>query len=283
LSQATDDHRSRARRGLARLLAADGPFEIVEAAFWVAGEEYPGLDVEHELQRVRIISAEGARRVYHLSNPFARLDGLQGYLYGELGFRGNLESYNDPLNCFLNEVLNRRLGIPITLSIIFLDVARAAGFAARGVGLPGHFVARVTYDERTLFVDPFNGGQVITEEDCRQLVARTTGRASLYRAELLEGTDERSMLGRLLRNMKHIYVEREDYARALGVVERLLMLKHDDPTEIRDRGFLQAHLGRPAAAITDLEAYLTRSPRAADAESVRGRVSWLRRKLSDMN
>lgn len=278
-----DDHRARVRRGLAGVLDQDGAIDIVEAALWISAEEYPNLEVERELERVRIISAEGARRVFELTNPFARLDGLQGYFYGELGFRGNLENYNDPQNCHLNEVLNRRLGIPITLSILFMDLARAAGFQACGVGLPGHFVVRLTYGERGLLVDPFHGGQVITAEDCRQLVARTTGRASLFRPEILEGTDERSMLGRLLRNIKHIHVEREDYTRALATVEQLLMLRPDDPTEIRDRGFLQAHLGRPAAAIDDLEAYLTRSPRAADADSVRGRVTWLRRQLSDMN
>lgn len=283
LNPTTEDWRTLARRGLARTLAVDGPLDVAEAALWVAAEEYPGLDVETELQRVRLISAEAGRRVYHLANPFAKIDGLQSYLYGELGFRGNLDQYNDPLNCYLNEVLNRRLGIPITLSILFMEAAAAAGFEVRGVGLPGHFVARLRAGERSLLVDPFHRGQVITEEDCRQLVARTTGRASLYRPDVLRGTDERSMLGRLLRNMKHIFVEREDYSRALAVVDRLLLLKPDDPTEIRDRGFLQAHLGRPAAAISDLECYLTRSPEATDAESIRGRVSWLRRKLTDMN
>jgi regulator of sirC expression with transglutaminase-like and TPR domain len=279
----TDDWRVAARQGLVRTLDTEGTIDIAEAALWVAAEEYPGLDVEQELRRLRAICGEAASRVFKLSNPFARLDGLQGYLYGELGFRGNLDDYNDPLNCYLNEVLDRKLGIPITLSIVFMESAAAAGFRVRGVGLPGHFVVRVDDGERVLLVDPFHRGQIITEEDCRQLVARTTGRASLFRSELLRGTDERAMLGRLLRNMKHIFVEREDYSRALAVVDRLLLLKPGDPTEIRDRGFLQAHLGRPAAAISDLESYLTHDPEAADAESVRGRVSWLRRKLTDMN
>ena len=277
------DHKDRARRRLAELLRQEGPLDIAEAALVVAYEDYPKLDVEHELQRVRLVAAEGARRVYNETNPFARVDGLRQYLFEELGFRGNTEDYNDPANCFLNEVMNRRLGIPLTLSILFLEVARAAGFQAVGVGLPGHFITRVRWNERDILVDPYHRGSIVSEEDCRELVGRTTGRPSLFRRGLLEGISGRQMISRLLLNLKHIHLERQDYARALGVVERLLMLSPNDPAEIRDRGLLKAHLGRPGAAIADLETYLTRSPKAPDAESVRGRVTWLRRKLTDLS
>jgi regulator of sirC expression with transglutaminase-like and TPR domain len=276
-------HRQQARRNLARLLAMDGPFELLEAAFWVAAEEYPDLDVEHGVQRVRLLSAEGARRVHLLGNPFARLDGLQSYLYGELGFHGNEDAYDDPRNSYINEVLDRHTGIPLTLSVLFMEVAGAAGFETRGIGLPGHFVIRVTYEGRSILVDPYHAGRVITIEDCRQLVARTTGRPSLFRKELLEGIDERTTLARMLLNLKHLYLKREDHLRALSTVERLLMINPDDPTEIRDRGFLNAQLGRPGEAVADLESYLAASPAAPDADSVRGRVVWLRRRLSELS
>jgi regulator of sirC expression with transglutaminase-like and TPR domain len=272
----------RARRRLARILRSEPEFDLIEASLWIAAEAYPDLDVDHELERVRLIAAEGARRVFGHRNPFARLDGLNTFLFEELGFRGNAQDYNNPLNCYINELLDRRLGIPLTMSMVYLDVARAAGFDARGVGLPGHFVVRLDQDERTLIADPYHGGQIITEEDCRQLVGRTTGRPSLFKRSMLAGTDNRSMLGRLLLNLKHIFVEREDYASALGAVERLLLIKPGDVTELRDRGFLKAHLGRAGSAIVDLEAYLNQTPEAPDADSVRGRVSWLRRKLSEM-
>ena len=277
------DHRDRARRRLAGLLRQDGGLDVVEAALVIAWEEYPTLDIEHELQRVRLVAAEGARRVYEETNPFARVDGLRQYLFEELGFHGNTENYNEPENCYIHEVMNRRMGIPLTLSILFLEVARAAGFQAAGIGLPGHFIARVRWQGRDILIDPYHGGTIISEEDCRELVGRTTGRPSLFRRTLLEGATERQMVSRLLLNMKHIHLERQDYARALTVVERLLMLCPNDPGEIRDRGLLKAHLGRPGAAIADLETYLTRSPKAPDAESVRGRVSWLRRKLTDLS
>jgi regulator of sirC expression with transglutaminase-like and TPR domain len=276
-------HRQQARRHLARLLALDGPLELLEAAFWVAAEEYPDLDVKHGVQRVRLLSAEGARRVHLLSNPFARLDGLQSYLYDELGFHGNEEAYDDPRNSYINEVLDRHTGIPLTLSILFMEVACAAGFQTRGIGLPGHFVIRVTYEGRSVLVDPYHGGRIITVEDCRQLVARTTGRPSLFRRELLDGIDERTTLARMLLNLKHLYLKKEDHLRALSTVERLLLINPDDPTEVRDRGFLNAQLGRPGEAVADLESYLAASPAAPDADSVRGRVVWLRRRLSELS
>lgn len=283
LDQATRNHRREARRRLAALLAPGGPFDLAEAAFLVAAEEYPNLDVEHSLERIRLIAAEGARGVYELPNPFARLDGIATYLFQELGFRGNEDEYNDPRNSFLNEVLDRRLGIPLTLAVLLMEVARAAGFEARGVGLPGHFISRLTYEGRTILVDPYHGGRVITEEDCLDLVKRTTGRPSLYRRELLQGVDERGTLARMLLNLKHLYLKSEDYGRALSMVERLLLIAPNDSSEIRDRGFLNAHLGRPGAAVADLECYLTIAPDAPDVDSVRGRVLWLRRRLSEMN
>ena len=277
------DALDRARRQLAELLHSEERFDLVEAAMWVAAEEYGDLDVDHECSRVRLLCAEGSRRVHPVTNPFARLDGLRVYLFEEMGFRGNLEQYNDPRNSFLNDVLDRRLGIPLTLSILFIEQARAAGFDACGVGLPGHFVTRVTYGERTILVDPFHGGNVITHEDCRELVARSTGRGWLFRPAYLEGTSDRAMLARLLMNLKYAYLGRTDYARALSVVERLLLLSPDDSSEIRDRGFLQARLGRAGAAIADLERYLSLAPDAPDTKSVEGRLVWLRRRASETN
>ena len=272
-----------ARRRLQAMLTNGEPLDIVEVSLAVAAEEYTDLDVEREAGRVRLIAAEGSRRAFELANPFARLDALRGYLFEELGFRGDHDDYNDPRNCYINEVLDRRMGIPITLSILFMEVAAAAGFEARGIGLPGHFIVGVRYDGRDLLVDPYHGGVIVSEEDCRDLVKRTTGRPSLFKRHLLEGTSTRQMVARLLLNLKHVYLEKQDYGRALSVVERILLLSPRDSTEIRDRGLLQAHLGRAGEAIVDLETYLARTPGAPDADSVRGRVNWLRRKLSDLN
>jgi len=273
----TMDCRSR----LAAILARGEPFDLVEASLLVAAEEYPRLEIATETRRLREFGEEAARRVAAHSNPFAKIDAFRAYLFEELRFRGNGEQYDDPRNSFLNEVLTRRLGIPITLSIVYIEVAKLAGIDAQGVGLPGHFVVRLHEQGRSLLVDPYHGGHIITEEDCRDLVVRTTGRASLFRRDILEGTSARTMLIRLLLNLKRIYLAREDYPRALSVVERILIACPDDPKEIRDRGFLLAHLGRTRAAVADLEAYLALEPRAADAESVKGRLAWLVRRMSE--
>jgi regulator of sirC expression with transglutaminase-like and TPR domain len=180
-------------------------------------------------------------------------------------------------------VLARRTGVPLSLSILFVEMARQAGFEAYGIGLPGHFVVRVAYEGRQILIDPFHEGRVITLEDCRDLVARSTGRASLFRPDLMQSASPRSVLTRMLVNLKRIFLNREDYARALSVVERLLLVAPDDPREIRDRGYLLAHLGRPGAAVADLESYLSVSPSAPDAEAVRGRLQWLLRKMSEAN
>ncbi len=272
--------RDRARRNLVALLSASGPLDLVEAALWVAAEEYLGLDVGHECERVRLICSEGARRVWNETNPFARLDGLRSYFFEELGFRGNVPHYHDPRNSFLNQVLDRRLGIPLTLSILFMELARAAGFEACGIGLPGHFVTRVSYQGRQILVDPFHGGSVITEEDCKELVTNSTGRSYLFRSDYLNGASERAVLVRLLMNLKYAHLGRNNYGRALSVVDRLLILSPDDSSEIRDRGFLKARLGQPGAAISDLERYLTLAPHAPDTKSVEGRLVWLRRRVS---
>jgi regulator of sirC expression with transglutaminase-like and TPR domain len=268
---------------LAHQLGGESSFDLVDAVLWIAYEEYPDLDVQQEARRIHLLAAEGAARVAGESNPFARLDGLQRYFTRDLGFRGNAEDFDDPRNSFLNEVLDRKLGIPLTLTLIFMEIARAAGFEAAGVGLPGHFISRLTYEGRTILVDPYHGGCVISEEDCRVLVRRCTGRSSLFRREVLLGSSERSMLRRLLLNLKHTYVSRNDYRRALAIVERLLLLHPADSKEIRDMGFLKAHLGQPSAAITDLETYLSLDPGAPDRESVQGRLVWLRRRLSETN
>ncbi len=256
---------------------------MVEAALLVAAEEYPELDIEHETSRVHLIAAEAARRVSSLGNFFARLDGIRKFLYEDLGFKGDRDHYQDPRNCFLNDVLDRKLGIPLTLSILHLEAARAAGFQGRGVGLPGHFVLRLEHEDRHLIVDPYHDGQVVGPDECRDLVRVTTGRPWLFREELLAGTDDRGVLGRMLLNLKHVYIGVKDYPRALSAVQRLLLVRPGDSVEIRDRGLIRAEMGLAHDAIPDLETYLTRSPDAPDAETVRTRLVWLRSSLSELN
>jgi len=271
-------HARAARRRLAALLGGPGPLPLLEATLEVAAEEHETMDVLTQIARVETIGAGAAERLAALTNPFARVDALRVYLFEELGFRGNVDHYDDPRNSYFDDVLERKLGIPLTLSILVIEVARRAGLDAAGVGLPGHFIVRIEDHERRLLVDPFHGGHIITIEDCKDLVVRTTGRASLFRKDSVDVATPRAMLTRLLLNLKRIHLAQGDYIRALAVVERLLVVSPGDAKEIRDRGLLLAHLGQSSAAVQDLESYLAMAPEAPDVESVRGRLAWIRRR-----
>lgn len=237
------------------------------------------MDVLTQVGRVMTIAGEARERVAEHTNPFARLEAVRSLLFDEIGLKGNVDQYDDPRNSYLDDVLDRKLGIPLSLSILTIEVARGAGLDACGIGLPGHFIVRVEEQGRKLYVDPFHGGHVITIEDCKELVVRTTGRASLFRKDSLDVASPRAMLSRLLMNLKRIHLAQGDYNAALGVVERLLIVAPGDAKEIRDRGLLLAHLGRPDAAVADLESYLALVPQAPDADSVRGRLAWILRKM----
>ncbi len=270
-----------ARRRLAALVGQAGPLSLLEATLEIAAEEHEEMDVLAQVARVETIGAEARRRLDGITNPFARIEGLRALLFDELGFRGNVDNYDDPRNSYLDDVLERKLGIPLTLSILTIEVARHAGLAAEGVGLPGHFVVRIEEQGRRLLIDPFHGGHVITIEDCRDLVVRTTGRASLFRKDSLDAATPRAMLTRLLLNLKRIHLAQGDYIKALAVVERLLVIAPGDAKEIRDRGLLLAHLGQSGAAVQDLESYLALAPGASDVESVRGRLAWIRKRAGE--
>ena len=276
-------HETAARKRLAALVECGEPLDIVEASLVVATGEYPDLDVADERRRLDDLGVEAAGRLDGLSNPFARLDALRVFLFEDRGFRGNSEDYYDPRNSYLNDVLDRGLGIPLTLSIVTMDVARRCGYRIRGVGLPGHFVVGLDFDGRSHLIEPFNTGAVITEEDCRDLVTRSTGKPHLYSEKMLEGIPAHAMLVRLLGNLKGVFLAREDWTRALSIVEMLRVVRPEDPAELRDRGFLMARLGRPGAALGDLETYLAIAPDAADASAVRSRLGWLRRRVTEVN
>jgi regulator of sirC expression with transglutaminase-like and TPR domain len=270
-----------ARRRLATLLASPGPLPLLEATLQIAAEEHESMDVLDQIARVETIGAEAHRRLAPLDNPFARLDALRALLFEELEFKGNVDHYDDPRNSYLDDVLERKLGIPLTLSILVIEVARRAGLPAEGVGLPGHFIVRLEERGRRLLIDPFHGGQIITVEDCKDLVVRTTGRASLFRKDSLDAATPRAMLTRLLLNLKRIHLAQGDYIRALSIVERLLVVAPGDAKEIRDRGLLLAHLGQSGAAMQDLESYLALAPSAPDADSVRGRLAWIKKRAGE--
>ena len=241
-----------------------------EAALAIAAEEYPGLDPGPTLEGLDALAAQVGAEVGDLRPPLRVLQAMRTVLRAE-GFQGNEKDYYDPRNSFLNEVLSRRLGIPITLSLLTIEVARRLGLQLRGVAFPGHFLVRCPVQTGLagdVFVDAFNGWELLGNEECTaRFKAVLHGRP--FDPALLDPVDSRHILTRLLHNLKRIYVERGDDVRTLWVVDRLLQITPGDLEERRDRGLVSARLGGTAAAARDLEAYVQAHPRASDADDVR--------------
>ena len=272
---------SPARRRFAELIGRP-VVPLAEAALAIAEEEYPALDRVAYLHRIDDLAAAVRARLPADHGAASALRALRAVLFTEGGFRGNAEDYYDPRNSFLNEVLDRRVGIPITLSVLYIEVAARIGFQVDGVGFPGHFLVKHVAGQREIFVDPFRGGEVLSADDCAaRYQAVAPGRALDPRH--LEAVGPLPILARMLRNLERIYAGRRDPVRSLWVVDRLLLLAPDDVATRRDRGLVEARLGASAAAIADLEAYLAAHPGAADAGELRALVGRLRTRGSLLN
>ncbi len=265
---------NRARTRFAALLERDPP-PLDEASLAIAEEEYPGLDADEYLVRLDAL-AERVRRKAPLGRSATALHALRKVLFEEEGFRGNEADYGDPRNSFLNEVVDRRLGLPITLSILYIEVARRAGLELQGVGFPGHFLAKyVSGSGAEVFVDAFHGGEMLSADECVARYRARTGGRDLDRRHLA-AVAPRQILARLLFNLKRTYLERRDDIRAWWVLDRILLVAPGQLEALRDRGLVTARLGVPAAAERDLEAYLSRATSASDVQEVRRVLAGLR-------
>lgn len=254
----------------------DERIDLAEAALWIAAEEYPGLDVQHFVSRLAQLAARAHAKLERVDGTAARIAGLSDFLYRDEGFAGNRDDYYDARNSFLNDVLERRLGIPITLAIVYTWVAQRIGLPARGVGFPGHFLVRVAQPDEIL-IDPFTGG-VVTRAECAERLRAAAGEDELeLDPALLEPTPTRQILARMLRNLKQVWLAREEWQRALGCAERILLLAPDTPVELRDRGLLYARLECFAAAEADLRRFLLLAPDDPTADAVRAQVEELSR------
>jgi regulator of sirC expression with transglutaminase-like and TPR domain len=228
--------------------------DLAEVALLLARDQYPDLDVEAYLGQLSAMAHEAQR--YMVGHLEARLTGLCRYLFHDMGFRGNVQSYYDPRNSYLNEVLERRTGIPITLSLIAIAVGTRAGLHVEGVGLPGHFIAKAVEGDEELLFDPFHGGRRLTEEECANLVEQTTGQPFHVTSVSLKAASPGLIVQRMLNNLKNIFVKAKDFPRAIRVMERLLQLKPGDPIERRDLGIGLIQTGCFGPAIDHLSAYL---------------------------
>jgi regulator of sirC expression with transglutaminase-like and TPR domain len=272
------------RKRLSELLARpESELRLDQAALLVACEEYPELDVEGYLRRLDALGAR-ARGLLTVADPLeARIAALNQLLFDNEGFRGNVDEYYDPRNSFLNEVLDRRKGIPITLSVVYMEVGRRAGLRVEGLGFPGHFLVRVSGDGPRLVVDPFGGGAILDEAGCQQRLDRVYGGQLRMEPGMLQAVGTRLILARMLRNLKSVYVRQEDWIRSVRVLDLLLLIQPDSVEDLRDRGILYAALECYGPAADDLEAYLERVPGAPEAGKLLPKIVELRRRAARLN
>jgi len=263
------------------LTGPDADIELARAALLIAGIEHPSLAIDDYLGALDDLADRSGARA--LNDPPARLDRLREFLFEAEGFRGNVADYHDPRNSFLNDVLDRRLGIPITLSLVVMEVARRVGLVIDGVGLPGHFVVRASVGETSLLLDPFNGGRILTRDACAELMARAVGDRVTLRDEHLLPVTKRQILTRMLNNLKAIYWQRGEWQRALAVVRYLIALDPASGAEVRDRGTLLNRLGDYRRGLADWERYLTLCPNAPDAKTLRVSLRRARTTLATLN
>ena len=265
------------------LARPDREVSLAEAALLVAAEEYPGLDVRSYLVRLDEMGVALRQRLDEEPRPERAIMVLNRYLFQEQGFRGNVDEYYDARNSYLNEVIDRRTGIPITVSTVFMEVAQRAGLEVEGVGLPGHFVVRVLTPVHPLLVDPFHGGTLLTEKDCQERLDRIFNGKVKLEPRMLRPCRRKDMLERILRNLKAIYLRDQDKDRALRVVDLLVRIQPGSAEDLRDRGILYAALDCYDLAARDLESYLSLAPAAKDGEDLAAQVAWLRHKAARLN
>jgi regulator of sirC expression with transglutaminase-like and TPR domain len=254
----------------------DYKVQLAEAALTISRSEYPNLDASPYLERLNDMAARLRARIEAILEPEPRIDEMNRLIFEEEGFQGNHDDYYDPRNSFLNEVLERKLGIPITLSIVYIEVGRRAGLSTYGIGFPGHFLAGLLSDTGRFVIDPFNGGKILTESDCRKMIRGGIGGLQPFKQSFLEPAWPKQILVRLLRNLKGVYWHRSEELKALRMVEWILMLHPDSAPEIKERGFFYEAMGDSHGAVKDLERYLELSPGVEDEESLRETIERLK-------
>ena len=266
----------------AALVAEDEGFALLEAAICVAQDDHPELDVQAVLAEIDGLAAKLKARLPADASALRRLQSMNQYFFVELGFAGNVNNYYDRGNSYLHQVLATRRGIPITLALLYCELASQLGLTARGVSFPGHFLIKLRLPQGEVVIDPFNGRSLSREELDERLgpYRARQGLAGDFEVPLglfLQAAPARDVLARLLFTLKEIAHTAEDWLRLLAVQQRLVLLLPQDAEQLRDRGLTWAELGRPAEAADDLSAYLSARPDAADAPALRDRLAELQR------
>ncbi|OGB24765.1 MAG: transglutaminase [Burkholderiales bacterium RIFCSPLOWO2_02_FULL_57_36] len=270
----------------AALVQQDESIPLFEAALAIAQDSEPELDLTAQQIEVDMLAAKLQRRLPADMSHVQKLRMLNHFFYHELGFAGNLNDYYDPDNSYLHRVITTRRGIPISLAVVYMELAQQIGLDVKGISFPGHFLMKLSVQSGDIILDPFNGTSLSREELEERLepfFAQQTYHTDIPLATYLQDAHPREILVRMLRNLKALFIEHPHWQRVLGVQQRLVILLPDEIIERRDRGLAYANLECPQAALQDLEAYLAERPYASDAETIRGKLTELRDACKRLN
>jgi regulator of sirC expression with transglutaminase-like and TPR domain len=260
----------------------DDEIALAEAALLIAAEEYQSLDIPYYLARLDYFGDLARPQAADARDAIEVITSLNVTLFEQLGFRGNRESYYDPRNSFLNEVIDRRTGIPITLTVVYIEVAKRIGFPIKGVGMPYHFIAKHESESGDLFIDPFNAGGLLGSAGCDELITRMSGGKIELQPEHLQAVTNKQILTRMLSNLLAVYSP-TDHSRARAAIDRILLINPDSPSHIRDRGLLLAAIGDRTRALADLERYIELVPNASDGDKIREQIKSVRQSQARLN
>lgn len=255
----------------------DSQLDLALSALLIARCEYPLLDPARYLRRLDEIADEIA------SAKQITLDAISRFLFEKLGFIGNKKDYYDPRNSYLNDVLDRKTGIPITLSIVYIEIGSRLGIQIKGVGMPGHFLVKALQDGKEVILDPFNGGRILSVSDCTKLFKTIYGENAVLRPDYLRSLNKREILTRMLTNLKNIYVSTSNSLKAINIVNLLLILNPVSLIDIRDRGLIYFHLGEYSRSLDDLTTYIQATSNRQDAEVVRKYIGKAKSRLAQFN
>jgi regulator of sirC expression with transglutaminase-like and TPR domain len=278
----------------ALITGEDAAIDLAQASLLIASIAYPSLDSAYYLAQLDAL-ARRVRAALALPNPdllpqlpddsdpLSVIEAINRVLFEEEHFRGNEDDYHNPENSFLNIVLEQHTGIPISLSIIYMEVGRRVGLQIDGIGLPMHFVIRCHLTEGYIYIDPFHNGRLLTEQDCIALLRHIAGGRVKMNTAWFKPLTHRALLKRVLNNLKSVYIDSEDFEHALTICDLLVLLSPSSPIELRDRGILHFELKHYAHALHDLKAYTQLAPQAKDRYEILNHIKTIRQTIAMMN
>jgi regulator of sirC expression with transglutaminase-like and TPR domain len=271
-----------ARREFSSLTARE-PVPLARGALLIAKEEYPDLDVEKYLDQIAELTAEAEPIVQAGSDTIEKVQLLSEFLYARKGFDGNRDAFGDPRNSFLNDVLERRVGIPITLAVLYIEIGRRLGLNLFGVSFPAHFLVKAVDERGELIIDPFNSGSILGLDEIKARLTQIYGQPVELNPAMLKSVGARQILGRMLRNLKNIYASGADWPRSLAALDRILLLEPRAVDELLERAVVYERLECFGPALDDFQSFINQAPDHPNAEGAREAVVRLMKQVAQIN